>query len=88
MGERGQTICSGRVPSSGAKLCALLCKLCALAQNPPNPNLLQIQTCKSCALAEMAQIRPPNLLCGGGCVDCGAIVWTPNPHLQGASFII
>jgi len=40
MGERGQTICSGHVPSSGAKLCALLYKSCSLAQiRPPNPNL-------------------------------------------------
>jgi hypothetical protein len=33
---------------------------------PPNPNLLQIQT-----RAHMA----------GECMDCGAILWTPNPHL-------
>ena len=32
IGERGHTISSGRVPSSGAKTCSLLlCKSCALA---------------------------------------------------------
>jgi hypothetical protein len=48
IGERGHTISSGRVPSSGAKTCSLLlCKSCALASANHVPSSC---LCKSCAL--------------------------------------
>jgi hypothetical protein len=51
IGERGHTISSGRVPSSGAKTCSLLlCKSASANRVPSSSANLCPSLCKSCAL--------------------------------------